>query len=220
MSTSFGAHAVRGLAFAALMATASVVPALAAEPTSSSQQPISSSQQTVVTLDRTLLDVMQNARQLGFKGRYAKLEPMVRQVFDIRLMTSIAVGSGWSDLTSAQQDQLSDAFGKFIAATYAQRFDGYSGEKFVEAGEHPVTSGVMVETQLVKSDGEPIALNYLTRQNAGQWHVVDVFLTGTISELATRRSEFSSVFRRAGYDGLLQTLQQKVAQLETQTKVS
>ncbi len=217
MSKSFGARAVRGLTFAVLMATASVVPALAAEP---AVLPNASAQEAVATLDRTLLDVMQNARQLGFKGRYAKLESMVRQVFDVRLMTSIAVGGGWSDLTPAQQDQLTDAFGKFIAATYAQRFDGYSGEKFVEAGAHPVASGTMVETQLVKSDGDPIVLNYLTRQNAGQWHVVDVFLTGTISELATRRSEFSSVFRRAGYDGLLQTLQQKVAQLESPTKVS
>lgn len=213
MSTGFGARAVRGLTLAVLMATTAAAPALAADQATPSQQ-------VVGTLDQTLLDVMQNARQLGFKGRYAKLEPMVQQVFDVRLMTSIAVGPGWTDLTPAQQAQLSDAFGRFIAATYAQRFDGYSGEKFVESGEHPVGSNVLVDTQLVKSDGEPIVLNYLTRQNAGQWHVVDVFLTGTISELATRRSEFSAVFHRAGYDGLLQTLQQKVAQLESQTKVS
>lgn len=170
-------------------------------------------------LDATLLDVMQHAKQLGYKGRLARLEPFVRQAFNVPLMTQIAVGSGWSDLTPEQRQALSDAFGRFIAATYADRFDGYSGERFVETGTRPFGSGQLVETKLVKSDGDPVEISYVTRESDGNWQVVDVFLTGTISELATRRSEFSAVFRRAGYDGLLQTLTDKVAQLEHQATV-
>jgi len=166
-------------------------------------------------LDQSLLDVMQHAQQLGYSGRYARLEPAVRQAFDIGYMTRIAVGSGWSTLSADQQDQLSKAFGKFITATYARRFDGYSGEHFETLGEKPIGPGTLVQTRLVKSDGEPVALNYVTRQNDGRWQVVDVFLTGTISELAQRRSEFSAVFARSGFDGLLASLQQKTAQAES-----
>jgi phospholipid transport system substrate-binding protein len=199
-------------ALAALLVAASSVPAYAVEPALPPQA-------VVTNLDHSLLDVMQHAQKLGFKGRYAALEPVVRQVFDVPFMTRVAVGPGWAQLSETQQQQLSDAFGKFITATYARRFDGYSGETFVETGAHPSGSNMMVETKLVKSSGEPIALDYVTRQNDGRWQVVDVFLTGTISELATRRSEFSSVFARAGFDGLLQTLQQKTAQIATDSQL-
>jgi phospholipid transport system substrate-binding protein len=169
----------------------------------------------VTGLDQSLLDVMQQAKQLGYAGRYAKLEPVIRQSFDIDYMTRVAVGPGWSTLSPEQQGQLSNAFGKFITATYARRFDGYSGEKFETLGERPIGQSTLVQTRLIKSSGDPIALNYVTRQEEGRWQVVDVFLTGTISELAQRRSEFSAVFGRAGFDGLLATLMQKVAQAES-----
>ena len=163
------------------------------------------------SLDQSLLDVMQHAGPLGYDGRYAKLEPIVRQTFDIPYMTRIAVGPGWSSLSEVQQKQLSDAFGRFITATYARRFNGYSGEKFETVGERPIGQATLVQTQLVKSDGEPVALNYVARQNDGHWQIIDIYLTGSISELAQRRSEFSALFQRTGYDGLLAALQQRAA---------
>jgi len=212
MTVRNSAHAWRDAALSVLLASVAVLPAMAEpEPQPAAQ---------IATLDHALLETMQHAQQLGFKGRYAKLQPIVQQIYDVPMMTQIAVGSGWAELTQEQQHELSEAFGNFIAATYAQRFDGYAGEKFVETGTRPIAGGVMVNTQLIKADGDPIELNYLTRQIDGKWQVVDVFLTGTISELATRRSEFSGVFRTAGYQGLLQTLQQKVAQLETPAHLS
>ena len=213
MSIRHGRGLPRRLALIPFVALALAAgPALAAEADAPQVQ-------LVKHLDGTLLDVMRNAKQLGFKGRYAKLEPLVQQVFDVRLMTQVAVGSGWNELTDDQRAELVKAFGQFIAATYADRFDGYSGEKFVESGQRPYGTGTLVQTQLVKSDGEPVALDYVTHENDGNWQVVDVYMTGTISELATRRSEFSAVFHRAGYEGLLQSLQEKVAQIKHQSEV-
>jgi phospholipid transport system substrate-binding protein len=186
----------------------------------SAAQPDSAPAAVVRHLDQSLLEVMQNAKTLGFKGRSDRLAPLVNQVFNIRLMTQVAVGSGWSDLTPDQQDRLTAAFGRFITATYADRFDGYSGETFVETGERPFGNGTLVDTKLVKSDGSPVTLSYVTRENDGNWQVVDVFMTGTISELATRRSEFSAVYRTTGYDGLLQRLNEKAAQIEQQARLS
>lgn len=210
--------ATRNLMLAGLIAIAGVAPGIAA-PAVSAADP-----STVVSgLNGNLLAVMQNAQKLGYEGRYAALEPVVRQVFDVPYMTRIAVGSGWSTLSAEQQAQLTDAFRKFITATYARRFDGYSGEKFVTDGARPLGDSTLVATRLIKSDGEPVVLNYLTRQDenqGGHWQVVDIYLTGTISEMATRRSEFASVFRRSGYDGLLQVLEQKVSQIETESHLS
>ena len=104
---------------------------------------------------------------------------------------------------------------RHILATYANRFDDYSGEKFEVLPEAtPASGGVIVQTRLVKGNGEPVTLNYLMRQSGDKWQIIDVFLSGTISELATRRSEFTSILRRDGPDGLLQVLDKRVADLK------
>ena len=78
----------------------------------------------------------------------------------------------------------------------------------------PASGGVIVQTRLIKGNGEPVTLNYLMRESDGKWQIIDVFLSGTISELATRRSEFTSVIRRDGAQGLLQLLDRRVAELK------
>jgi phospholipid transport system substrate-binding protein len=67
---------------------------------------------------------------------------------------------------------------------------------------------------LVQHSGEPIQLNYLMREAEAGWQILDVFLKGTISELATRRSEFSTVLRRGGAQALVQLIQNRAADLK------
>ena len=70
-----------------------------------------------------------------------------------------------------------------------------------------------MQTKLVKSDGDKVTLNYLMRQDGGGWQVIDVYLSGTISELATRRSEFAGVLQRSGADGLVRMIEAESAAL-------
>ena len=70
-----------------------------------------------------------------------------------------------------------------------------------------------MRTKLLQSNGEPITLNYLMRDSGGSWKVVDVYLTGTISELATRRSEFAALLKSGGPNTLIESLRQKTDKL-------
>jgi phospholipid transport system substrate-binding protein len=171
---------------------------------------------TIESFYQTLLGVMKEGPALGFAGRRDRLAPAVKQAFDLPLMTRLMVGPQWSSLQPADQQQLVDAFTNFSIATYASRFDDYSGERFqVDPNPTPANNGaVIVHSRLVKSDGEPVPIDYQLRDTGG-WRIVDVYLNGTVSELATRRSEFSSVLRRGGASALVQLLQQKTAQLSS-----
>jgi phospholipid transport system substrate-binding protein len=159
-----------------------------------------------------LLDVMKNAEKLGFHGREQKLEPAIDQAYDLQLMARLSVGPQWQNLSPEDQRKITAGFRAMTIATYASRFDGFSGEKF-EVDPHAVdaSGGKIVQTKLIQGNGEPIALNYLMRESGGTWRIIDVFLKGTVSELATRRSEFSSVLRRDGAPGLLKLLDEKTA---------
>ena len=164
---------------------------------------------TVRSLYDTLISTMRNGATLGPRGRYAQLEPVVRRVFDIPFMTRLAVGPQWEGVSEAQRQELSRAFERYVAAIYAERFDSYSGERLQVTGEEPSSGGTVITSQITKSNGEPVSINYLMRNNGGVWQIADVYLDGTISELATRRSEFASILRTQGITGLIQTLNAK-----------
>ena len=169
---------------------------------------------TISSFYDVLLSTMRDGRALGFKGRAARLTPAIQRSFDLPLMTRLMVGPQWANLAPAVRQQLVAAFTDFSIAVYANRFDDYAGERFqVDPHPSPANGGAIVHTELVKSDGEPVQIDYLMRDNDGPWQIIDVYLSGTVSELATRRSEFSSVMRRGGADALVDVLQKRTAQL-------
>lgn len=171
---------------------------------------------TISAFYDALLATMKEGPKLGFEGRRAQLAPAIRRAFDLPLMTRLMVGPQWTGLTPEQQQNLVAAFSEFSIATYASRFDDYSGERFVvDAQPTSATSGVIIHSKLVKTDGEIVQLDYLLHEDSVGWQIVDVYLSGTVSELATRRSEFSSILRRGGADALVEALQRKAAQLRS-----
>ena len=162
----------------------------------------------------TLLTVMQQADKLGIRGRYDKLAPSIHTTFDLAAMTRIAIGPGWNSIAPEQQAALVENFSRMTIATYANRFDSYSGERFeVDATAEPRNNGRIVHTKLFPSTGEPVTLNYLMRSSGDAWNVVDVYLTGTISELATRRSEFSAILNSGGPNALIESLRQQTGKM-------
>lgn len=165
---------------------------------------------SVNLLHETLLAAMKEGRSLGQGGRYKRIEPAVRRLFDVASMTRLAIGASWATLSPAQQQQVTTAFGAYVAATYADRFDSWAGQRLEVLGREASGSGVVVKTHIVKAGGEAVNVDYLMRQSGGVWQIGDVYLDGTISQLATQRSEFGSILRRQGFDGLIATLQRKV----------
>jgi phospholipid transport system substrate-binding protein len=165
----------------------------------------------------TLLAVMKEGQKLGFAGRRQKLAPAITHAFDLPLMTRLVVGLPWPSLSAEDQKQLVNAFAEFSIATYANQFDDFSGEKFkVDPRAAPAPGNdVIVKTQLIQSNGEPVHLDYLLRQEPGEWRIIDVFLSGTISQLAARRSEFSGILREQGARGLIVVLKEKTEALAT-----
>jgi phospholipid transport system substrate-binding protein len=171
-----------------------------------------SSGDTVQGLYDALLSTMKNGRTLGQSGRFTQLEPVIRRTFDIPAMARLSVGSSWASLSEAQRQQVTESFGRYISAIYADRFDSYAGQKLQVTGEQPNPTGVMVRSQIVKANGDPVKVDYMMRRNGEGWLISDIYL-GAISEVATRRSEFSAILKADGVDGLIAALNRKADML-------
>lgn len=155
----------------------------------------------------TLLETMKQGHQLGIAGRYKKLQPAIEAAFDLQVMTKLVVGPPWVTISSTDQKQLVEAFERMTVASYAKNFNSFGGQKFVvDPNVENRNLDRIVKSELDTSDKDPVSLIYRMRESGGTWKIIDVYLAGTISELALRRSEFSATVKTGGASGLVKKL--------------
>jgi phospholipid transport system substrate-binding protein len=143
-----------------------------------------------------LLEVMKRGEELAYQERYARLDPVVQKVYDLPFMSAKTLGRHWKGLSEEDRGRWISTFTRLTISTYADRFEYET---------------VMVRTQILPVDEEPVELDYRLRGADGSWRIIDVFMNGTVSELALRRSEYSSVVKRDGFESLLSSMEEKIA---------
>ncbi len=192
-----------------LLAILSIIAALAVSASSRAAEDTPSAR--VETLNAGLLEIMETAEGLGYEGRIQAFAKLLPGTYNLPLMARIAAGRYWKKFSDGERERLVDHFKRMTFATYAGRFKGFSGEQFTVLNEAARARGhVLVRTRLVKSDGDKIALNYLLKNYAGRWLIIDVYLDAKYSELARLRAEYTAVLRREGLTTLLAKLEQKI----------
>jgi phospholipid transport system substrate-binding protein len=173
---------------------------------------------TVQAFYDSLEDTMKHGDELGFDGRYQKLEPVIQDTFDVPVMAKIAIGSEWTAFSPDEKERMLDAFNRYMVTTYAARFRSYKGQRF-EVGEvkQPADNRSLVETRIIRSNGDPVALNYLFRPSEdGSWKIIDVYLSGAISEMARMRSDFSATVTGGGANALIAALEKKIVEIKSE----
>jgi phospholipid transport system substrate-binding protein len=174
------------------------------------EQPIT----VVEQLNAVILNVMKESSYLGFDGRYAWLDPVIRDSFNLPFMAETAAGTHWSKATDAEKRHFVEAFSEMTTAIYAVRYDSYSGETFRTLGQEMVgQSSVLVRSEIVKPDGNRIPVHYLLRNIGGEWRIVDVYAWGRVSELAGRQANYEKLLQTESLDDLSDTIEQEIADL-------
>jgi phospholipid transport system substrate-binding protein len=190
------------------------VPASAGESAPASEPQATEAVAAVERLHAVLIEVMKEAEPLGYQGRYDRLSPVLQEIFDLPFMAEKSVGRHWKTISPEDREALVKTFIRYSIANYAGRFHGYSGQHFETLAEEPSARGTrMVRTRLVDPNDEDVKLDYRLRSTGGEWKIVDVYLNGTVSELALRRSEYSSLIKRDGLEALLAALDQRIDSL-------
>jgi len=166
----------------------------------------------VAHFQSVLLSVMRDANRLGFKGRYHRLEPEVRRSHDLVRVAHLTIGRDWRLLDAQQKTRFVDTFTRLVIATYAHQFHAYSGESFIKKSVRTLKRGrVLVRTELIKSNGKRVHLDYVLYHRKGRWLIINIIADG-VSDLALKRAEYSNVLvGRNGFEHLLSALERKIA---------
>ena len=174
------------------------VVALGAAPVSAAAPEVMSPVAAAEYLHAVLIDNMKKGRELGFDGRRAKLEPVVKEVFDMPAMARISTGAAWQKMSEAERAEIIAAFTAWTVANYAGNFSAWNGETFVTKNQTPDDGkgNVLVNTQLSAKGIPPVLFNYRLHKVEAAWRIFDIYLDGAVSQLAMRRAEFAAVLAR------------------------
>ncbi|CCE24759.1 ABC transporter substrate-binding protein [Methylotuvimicrobium alcaliphilum] len=171
---------------------------------------ILSAREVVENFQAELIEVMKNGKELGYEGRFDKLEKPVSESHDLNMIARVVVGREWENMSSDQQEKFVEVFSRFSVAAYAHNFKEYSGESFkFESEEETGRGGVIVHTYLVIPDDKDVKFDYMLKKKGNSWRIINIIANG-VSDLALRRSEYGSILKRDGYDVLIEKISEKI----------
>ncbi|PWC52636.1 hypothetical protein TSO221_13460 [Azospirillum sp. TSO22-1] len=161
----------------------------------------------VARLNQALLDLMRGGTREPSRARLQRFMPVMQETFDLEAALRVAAAPYFERANEAEQRQALDAFSRRSAAQYVDRFDSYEGQSFDITGQRDGPRGTtLVDTHVKKPGKEPVRLTYVLRPQGQTWKILDVLAKGTISQVATQRSEFQTILRNGGLPGLAHDL--------------
>jgi phospholipid transport system substrate-binding protein len=166
--------------------------------------------QVVEKFQAELIQVMKDGKKLGYNGRYEKLYQSVSSSHDLTKMARVIVGKEWDKLSKEQQQKLVDIISRWSVAEYAHNFNDFGGEAFAfDAQEETPRGGVVIHSHLTIPDEKEVKFDYMLKENDGNWRIIDIIANG-VSNLALRRSEYTSILQNEGFDALIAKINGKI----------
>ena len=166
--------------------------------------------QVVDKFQADLITVMKSGKQLGYAGRYEKLYSSVSNSHDLPKIARIVVGKEWEKLSEDQQKKLVDVFSNLSVASYAHNFKDYSGESFtIDSEEETARGGVVVYAHLSIPNDKDVKFEYHLKEKDKSWRIINIVANG-VSDLALKRSEYTSILQREGFDALIAKINEKI----------
>lgn len=166
--------------------------------------------QVVEAFQDQLIDVMKQGKELGFKGRYDKLDDAVKKSHDLPKIARIVVGKQWEELTPDQQVKLEEVFSELSVSAYAHNFKDFSGESFSFVSEEETgRGGVVIHTNLKIPGEKDVKFDYMMKKKDDSWQIINIIADG-VSDLALKRSDYTSVLNREGFDKLIAKINEKI----------
>lgn len=167
--------------------------------------------QVVERLHDELLQVMKDAEVLGYTGRYEKLAKVIPAIYDFPFISKTVVGRYWRTFSDEEKKKFLDLFTRLSVATYANRFDGYSGESFSVISANESRRGrIVVESVLVQPSGEKIEFSYILHKKNHMWKIINVVVEG-VSDLSLKRADYTAFLKKKNTEAFLDELKAKIS---------
>ena len=164
---------------------------------------------TVNGLQKVLKEISQKNNSIFFQ----KTLKAVRSFYDAEKMIQMIIGVHWNNISEAKKKELTEVFQTYIASNYLKMFEKISNPSFEQSAEKKIGKNYrLIKTFLILNKDERVEINYLLLKKNEEWKIFDVLLAGSVSEIATKKSEFRKYLKNGNIEELINALK-KVSNL-------
>jgi phospholipid transport system substrate-binding protein len=168
-------------------------------------------QETVENSAKRMLQELDANRQM-YKNDPAKLDALVANVllpnFDTEYAARLVLGQTWRTATPEQRKRFVDAFYHSLLRNYGAALVNFTGDRFVilpYKGD-PNDTTATVRTEVKRSSGDKVPVNFSLRKVDGVWKAWDVVIEG-ISYVKSFRTDFGAEIQQKGLDEVINRLE-------------
>ena len=214
------------LAAAAVVAAgwliAGPVPAAAA-PAAAQSAAQESPSQVIETAANGLLQAL-NADRQAYRNNPAKVQALVDQYIlphvDTEFSAQLVLGKYWRTATPAQRQRFINAFYHSMLNNYGNAIVEFTSNtlKVFPTNVSPGSQNATVRTEMARTSGPPVNVNYYMHMTAQGWKAWDVVIDG-VSYVMSYRQDFGSQIDQQGIDAVISRLEngEKPAQINKTT---
>jgi len=155
-----------------------------------------------------------DARRAEFRkdptGLYALVESTLLPHFDTPYAAQLVLGQHWRTATPEQRKRFVDAFYKSLLYTYGDAMVDFTGDrlKVIPTKVAPTDERATVRTEIKRSNGTKVGVNYSLRKVNGEWKAWDVVIDG-ISYVKSYREDYGAEVQQKGLDAVITRLEAK-----------
>ena len=153
-----------------------------------------------------------DAHRAEYRKDPSKVHVLVDQIllphFDTEYAARLVLARTWNTASPEQRKHFVDAFYKSLLDNYGDALVDFTADKlrvFPYNGD-PNAQFATVRTQVRKSDGSQVAVNYSLRHTDQGWKAWDVVIEG-ISYVKSFRDDFGAQIEQQGLDAVIKRLE-------------
>jgi len=143
-------------------------------------------------------------------GLYQLVEQTLLPNFDTPYAAQLVLGQHWRNATPEQRDRFVKAFYQSLLYTYGDAMVDFTADrlKVLPTKITDADTKATVRTEIKRSNGTKVPVNYSMRKVNGQWKAWDVVIEG-ISYVKSYREDYGAEVQQKGLDAVITRLEAK-----------
>ena len=134
----------------------------------------------------------------------------IKKTYDSKKMGRMIVGQNWKKQDQNMKDEFIKVFEKYIAYNYIRRFSKLKKIEFEILNTKIIGEKYkLTNVNLLTNSKDKISISYLLHLTENEWKIFDVLIDGSISEVATKKAEFTDTINNNGLRQLISILKKK-----------
>ena len=171
----------------------------------------SSNQEVINTLDKLHTTIKEISEKRIDKNNINYVNNIISKTYDTKKMSKIILGKFWSESKAHDKAKFIEKFTLYISSNYINRFRDKKDFNYEYKDIDKIGEDYRIAYTIFKfGEKEKLKINYMLIKNHNKWLIFDVLLNGSISEIATKKSEFNETLNNGGITSLINLINKKL----------